>query len=82
MKGNMEERAQELALYIIEGCTLAGRHVHSGVTYCGANHASGYCDGSCPYYQGAASGASAESKIRLTNIMFDLQKNVVSQSLW
>lgn len=40
----------------VEGCTLAGRHVHSGVTYCGANHASGYCDGNCPYYQGAASG--------------------------
>ena len=39
----------------VEGCTTAGRHTHNGVTYCGANHAGGYCDGSCPYYQGSAS---------------------------
>ena len=38
-----------------EDCTQAGRHTHNGVTYCGANHAGGYCDGSCPYYQGSAS---------------------------
>ena len=30
-----------------EGCTLAGRHMHGGVTYCGYAHESGRCDGSC-----------------------------------
>ena len=41
----------------VEGCAQAGRHVHSGVTYCGAEHGSGWCDGTCPYYQApAASG--------------------------
>ena len=39
----------------VEDCTLTGRHVHDGVTYCGADHASGYCDGSCPFYQASAS---------------------------
>lgn len=39
----------------VEGCTLTGRHVHDGVTYCGANHADGYCDGSCPFYQSSVS---------------------------
>lgn len=28
-------------------CTLAGRHTHSGVTYCGYDHAGGFCDGTC-----------------------------------
>lgn len=31
----------------VEGCTIAGRHVHNGTTYCGYDHASGYCNGSC-----------------------------------
>lgn len=31
----------------VEGCTAAGRHTHSGVTYCGYAHESGFCDGSC-----------------------------------
>ena len=39
----------------VEGCAQAGRHVHSGVTYCGAEHARGWCDGTCPYYQAPAS---------------------------
>jgi len=30
-----------------ENCTLAGRHTHSGVTYCGYDHAGGFCDGTC-----------------------------------
>lgn len=30
-----------------EDCTQAGRHTHDGVTYCGANHDCGYCDGTC-----------------------------------
>ena len=31
----------------MEGCELAGRHDHDGVTYCGNCHESGYCDGAC-----------------------------------
>lgn len=30
-----------------EGCGLAGRHVHDGVTYCGYAHGTGVCDGAC-----------------------------------
>lgn len=44
-----------------EDCTIAGRHVHDGVTYCGYNHASGYCDGACralcPYEDCTIAGA-------------------------
>lgn len=35
------------AVCTIESCTETGRHTHDGVTYCGYNHSSGYCDGSC-----------------------------------
>ena len=28
-------------------CTIAGRHAHSGVTYCGYDHTTGVCDGAC-----------------------------------
>lgn len=31
----------------VEGCTQTGRHVHNGVTYCGYDHAYGFCDGTC-----------------------------------
>ena len=31
----------------VEGCEIAGRHTHSGRTYCGYDHAGGYCDGKC-----------------------------------
>lgn len=31
----------------VEGCTETGRHTHDGHDYCGYNHSSGYCDGSC-----------------------------------
>lgn len=31
----------------VEGCTLAGRHVHNGTVYCGYDHGSGYCNGAC-----------------------------------
>lgn len=31
----------------VDGCTEAGRHTHDGHDYCGYNHESGYCDGSC-----------------------------------
>lgn len=33
----------------IENCTETGRHTHDGHDYCGYNHSSGYCDGSCAY---------------------------------
>ena len=29
----------------VEDCTLTGRHTHDGVTYCGYDHAAGFCDG-------------------------------------
>ena len=31
----------------VEGCEIAGRHTHSGRTYCGYDHAYGFCDGTC-----------------------------------
>ena len=46
------------ALCDLEGCDVTGRHVHDGVTYCGAGHDDGYCDGSCPLYQGPAYSGS------------------------
>lgn len=30
-----------------EDCAAAGRHVHSGVIYCGYGHESGVCDNNC-----------------------------------
>lgn len=35
------------AVCTIQGCTETGYHIHNGVNYCGYNHSSGYCDGSC-----------------------------------
>ena len=31
----------------LDSCEVAGRHVHNGVTYCGYDHAYGFCDGTC-----------------------------------
>lgn len=31
----------------VEGCTETGRHTHDGHDYCGYEHSSGYCDGTC-----------------------------------
>lgn len=31
----------------VEGCMKMGWHVHDDVTYCGYDHADGYCDGTC-----------------------------------
>ena len=31
----------------VEGCTETGRHIHDGHDYCGYDHSSGYCDGTC-----------------------------------
>ena len=31
----------------LEDCTLAGRHTHDGVAYCGYDHESGVCTGGC-----------------------------------
>ena len=31
----------------MEGCELAGRHIHDGTAYCGNCHDAGYCDGAC-----------------------------------
>lgn len=31
----------------VDGCSIAGRHVHNGVVYCGYNHENGYCTGTC-----------------------------------
>ena len=35
------------AVCTVEGCTQTGRHYHDGVLYCGHDHASGWCDGTC-----------------------------------
>lgn len=31
----------------LEDCTESGRHSHDGHNYCGYDHSSGYCDGTC-----------------------------------
>ena len=28
-------------------CTIAGQHIHDGITYCGYAHENGICDGNC-----------------------------------
>ena len=38
---------QQPAVCQVEGCTVAGRHYHDGTAYCGAEHACGWCDGTC-----------------------------------
>ena len=31
----------------LDSCEVAGRHTHNNTTYCGYNHAHGFCDGTC-----------------------------------
>ena len=31
----------------VKDCSLAGRHAHDGVIYCGYDHEGGYCRGTC-----------------------------------
>jgi len=31
----------------VEGCTIAGRHLHNGITYCGTHHVDGVCSIDC-----------------------------------
>ncbi len=31
----------------VDGCLEEGHHTHDGYDYCGYDHASGYCDGTC-----------------------------------
>lgn len=37
----------QVTVCTVEGCEIAGRHTHNGVTYCGYDHANGVCDGKC-----------------------------------
>ncbi len=37
----------QVTVCTVEGCEIAGRHVHNGVTYCGYDHTNGVCDGKC-----------------------------------
>lgn len=37
----------QITVCTVEGCEIAGRHVHNGVTCCGYDHANGVCDGKC-----------------------------------
>lgn len=41
------QQQTSISVCTVEGCTLAGRHVHNGTVYCGYAHANGYCNGSC-----------------------------------
>ena len=43
----------------VEGCEIAGRHTHSGRTYCGYDHAGGFCDGACTAILAAQAAAKA-----------------------
>lgn len=38
---------QVCELCTVEDCEIAGLHTHDDQTYCGYDHACGYCDGSC-----------------------------------
>ena len=38
---------KQVTVCTVEGCEIAGRHVHNGVTYCGSSHECGFCDGRC-----------------------------------
>ena len=40
-------QTQQVSVCTVEGCSLAGRHVHNGTVYCGYDHEGGYCNGSC-----------------------------------
>ncbi len=44
---NWQAGTSRYAACPVEDCTLTGRHVHDGVTYCGFHHANGWCDGTC-----------------------------------
>ncbi|MEY8316600.1 hypothetical protein AALB19_04660 [Oscillospiraceae bacterium 50-58] len=37
----------EITVCPYDDCTLAGRHLHDGTTYCGYAHGDGLCDGLC-----------------------------------
>lgn len=51
-----QARTYQCAVCPVEGCEVAGRHYHDGTLYCGANHAAGYCSGSCGWYTQASGG--------------------------
>lgn len=38
---------QVCGLCTVTDCAIVGLHTHDNQTYCGYNHACGYCDGSC-----------------------------------
>lgn len=44
---NQTSKNTDCPVCTIEDCTEEGRHAHDGYDYCGYNHESGYCDGSC-----------------------------------
>ena len=44
--------AAQIPACTVEGCAIAGRHLHNGVTYCGTHHADGVCTAGC-YHQGS-----------------------------
>lgn len=37
----------EITVCAVEGCELAGRHLHDGTLYCGYAHEGGLCNGAC-----------------------------------
>ena len=45
--GGHHRTVRTCQLCTVEGCEIAGRHTHNGVTYCGYDHAAGFCDGTC-----------------------------------
>ena len=45
--GGHARAQQSVVVCPVEDCEIAGRHVHNGVTYCGYEHAAGFCDGAC-----------------------------------
>jgi len=47
--GHHAQSDYHCAVCTVEDCNETGFHIHDETMYCGYNHESGYCDGSCIY---------------------------------
>ena len=47
VRPSLPSRPAAVTVCQVEGCAIAGRHIHNGVTYCGYPHQNGFCDGRC-----------------------------------
>lgn len=45
--GYAEDQQTAISVCAVADCSLAGRHTHDDVVYCGYDHESGFCNGAC-----------------------------------